>query len=169
MSAPTEYLQPQFTLERINEQYYKALEAAARDVNRPGAAKFFHESSQDERQHAKRVKRYMIARGLQPAFESIPTIPAVDGKDYPGMFKMALKRETMTTQSLQDNTAAALKANDWQSVSFYVNSDGKWPGFHAEQTEEEQTLNDFIKELDRCGKDESAIELFDAQLLKKYR
>jgi len=169
MSSPTDYLQSQYTLERINQAYYVALETAALVENRLGAAAFFARSAKDEGKHARRIKEYMVARNLEPVIETLPSIPAVNGKDYLDMFKRAMKRENATTQSLKEKSNEALTDGDWQTVSFFVSSQGDWPSYHQEQTDSELELKDYITQIDRCGKDEAALEFFDLWLLEQMK
>jgi len=102
-------IQEQFTLERQNEAFYRALSAAADVVNYPGAAAFFAKAADDEQSHAKRMQDYLVDRGRTPIFEPIEAIPPIDGNDYVGMFRLALQRENITTASLQEK---AMRADD---------------------------------------------------------
>ena len=156
-----ELLQEQFTLERLNEQFYRALASAAEMVNWSGAAKFFYDAADDEQSHAKRIRDYLIARGIQPVFEMIDVIPVIDGNDYRGMFNLALEREKLTTQSLRDKYAAE---KDPQTIALLISSQGDWPGFLQEQTDSEKLLVDYIQMIDRLSPD--GLIVFDTHLLE---
>lgn len=155
-----ENLQEQFTLERLNEQFYRALASAAEMVNWPGAAKFFYDAADDEQSHAKRVRDYMIARGVQPGFEMLDAVPMIDGNDYRGMFNLALQRERLTTESLRTKYT---EETDPQTIAILLSSQGDWPGFLQEQTDSEKVLVDYLQMIDRLTPD--GLIAFDEGLL----
>jgi ferritin len=157
-------MQAQFTLERTNEQFYRALAAAADVVNRPGASAYFEKAANDEQSHAKRVRDYIVDRNGTPVFDPIEAIPGVDGNSYIGMFNMALTREQITTSSVNEKYQMA--ETDTQTQAFLISSQGDWPGFIQEQTDSERELTDFILKIDRLGPD--GIEIFDNSLLETY-
>ena len=157
----------QFTAERANEQAYRALQASAEAVNRPGASAFFAHAADEEQQHAERVKAYIIDRNETPVFEALPAITPIDGKDYAGMFHKALELEQANTARLN---ALWVEADDTspdpQTVAWLTNPEGKdWPGFIAEQTISERELVDLLAKIERIGPD--GLETFDQWLLEK--
>ena len=159
-------MQKQFILERTNEQYYRALASAADVVNWPGASAYFENAANDEQSHAKRVRDYIIDRNETPVFDALEAIPEIDGNDYIGMFKLALKRENITTASLQAKAQAADDEDvDFQTVAFLLSSQGDWPGYLVEQTQSERELTDYILQISRLGPD--GIQLFDNALLEQ--
>lgn len=158
-------MQNQFTLERQNEQFYRALAAAAENENWPGAAKFFEQSADDEQSHALRVRNYLIDRNAVPVFQALEAVPEIDAYDYLGMFKLALERENITTASLKEKYQNAVNEPDPQTVSKLIVSDGDWPGFLEEQTISERELIDYITTI--TGLDKPGILTFDQTLLKE--
>ena len=154
-------LQKQFTLERQNEQFYRALASAADVVNWFGAKKYFESAADDEQSHALRVREYLIARNEYPKFEPLEPIPFINGSDYKGMFELAMGRENITTASLREKYMTALK-DDPQTAAFLASSQGDWPGFLQEQTDSERELNDIIISVSRLSMD--GIQTFDLHL-----
>jgi ferritin len=157
----TDLLQAQFTRERENEQFYRALAADAAVVNRHGAEAYFGKCADDESDHAERVMNYIVDQDEKPVFDVLEAIPDVDGTDYISMFQAALVREQMTTTALRSLWAYAA-LNDPQTVSLIQNSHGDWPGFLDEQTESERQLDDYIDHISQLDAD--GIELWDGQL-----
>ena len=157
-----EDIQQQFTLERENEQFYRALSSAADMVNWPGAAKFFASSADDERSHALRIQNYLIDRNIKPIFEILEAIPDVDGNNYVGMFELALQRERMTTDSINQKYQNACDEPDPQTIALLVSSQGDWPGYIQEQTDSERELVDMITMIRRLSQD--GLIQFDSEL-----
>ncbi|CAK0770172.1 Ferritin [Gammaproteobacteria bacterium] len=158
------YLQKQFTLERQNEQFYRALAAAADVVNRPGASSFFEKSADDEKSHAKRIRDYIVDRNITPLFDSLEAIPEVDGNDYAGMFKLALDREQITTAALNEFWRVADdQIPDPQTMALLISSQGDWPGYLQEQTDSEREITDMLLDIARLGPD--GLIVFDSGLL----
>lgn len=153
----------QFTRERNNEQFYRALAAAADVVNWPGATKYFENAADEEREHAKRIQDYIIARNEKPYFDLLKEIPTIDGNNYKGMFDLALEKERETTKAINDMVEIAYTSPDVQTVALLVSSQGDWPGYVQEQTNSERELTDLILEISRLGPD--GIEVFDKSLL----
>jgi ferritin len=154
-------LQSQLTLERTNEQHYRALAAASDVVNRPGASAYFEGAADEEGQHAKRIRDHIIDRNEAPAFSPLPEIPTIDGADYEGMFEAALQREQLTTAALIAFYQAACM-EDPQTCALLVSSQGDWPGFLQEQTDSEREITDFLLKINCLTKD--GLELFDSNL-----
>lgn len=154
-------LQDQYTLERTNEQHYRALAAAADVVNRPGASRYFEGAADEEAQHAKRARDYIVDRNEVPVFAPIEPILSFDGNDYAGLFQAALTREQMTTAHLTLLHQAA--EGDPQTCAFLMSSQGDWPGFFAEQTQSEREITDFLLRINRL--DNNGLEVFDLSLL----
>lgn len=157
-----EDMQQQFTLERTNEQFYRALSSAAEMVNWPGAQKFFYDSANDEQGHALRIRDYLIARNVKPIFEPLEAIPNIDGENYVGMFELALQREKMTTDSINEKYQNAVDEPDPQTVVLLVSGQGDWPGFIQEQTDSEKELFDMITMIRRLSPD--GLIKFDSDL-----
>jgi ferritin len=160
--------QSRLTLERLNEQYYRALSAAADVVNRPGAKAYFDRCADDERDHARRVTEYLVDQNERPLFDALPVIPDIDGTNYAGMFTLALNRERYTTAAYRELwTIAALEEHDAQTVAFVTNPGGDFPGFLAEQTQSERELNDHLLKIQRLQPD--GLEIFDQWLEEQYK
>ena len=79
------------------------------------------------------------------------------------MFKLALERENITTDSLKQKYGNAVSDPDPQTIAVLVSSQGDWPGFLQEQTKSERELVDMITTI--TGLDKSGILIFDQALL----
>lgn len=161
---PTNLLQAQFTLERQNEQWYRSLASAADLQARLGAKAYFERSADDEQGHARRVRQFLIDRGVAPVFDALE--PCSVSGDYLSLFTAALAREKITTAALNALWLDADDANeDPQTVAFLQKQDGDFPGFIAEQTASEIELADFILRIGRLSMD--GVETFDLALLEQ--
>lgn len=158
--------QSSFNLERLNEQYYRALASAAAVVNRPGAEVYFKKCAADEADHTRRVHDYIVDRNCEPMFTALPDLPKISGEDYGGMFRMALQREVLTTANYNEFWLMVDdKEPDPQTVAFITIPDGDFPGFLQEQTDSEREITDYLLKIDRLSPD--GLEIFDQWLEEK--
>jgi len=144
--------------EQINIEYnvsyvYHAMYAYFdRDnVALPGMAKFFKESSEEERQHAEKLMEYQNIRGGKVQLQSI-MLPQVEfgGPEDKGdalyAMELALSLEKLNFQKLRALHDVADKAGDAQMCDF-VESD-----LLAEQVESVKQVSEYVSQLRRVGK-----------------
>lgn len=159
--------QQQLTLERTNEAFYRVLAARAEFHHYPGAAVYFAQCAQDEREHGLRCEGVLIDRNQMPAFDALPAIPD-PGQNYKTWFDTALQRERVTTAAIVNMCQIACNTEmDMQSMAALQNPEGEdWPGFIQEQTDSERELTDYINSIERLGPD--GVQTFDEWLEEKY-
>ncbi|CAI9774920.1 unnamed protein product [Fraxinus pennsylvanica] len=157
--------------EQINVEYnvsyvYHALFAYFdRDnVALKGLAKFFKESSQEEREHAEKFMEYQNKRGgkvkLLSILMPVSEFDHVEKGDALYAMELALSLEKLTNEKLLNLHAVASRKNDAQLADF-IDSE-----FLAEQVESIKKISEYVAQLRRVGKGHGVWH-FDQMLLQE--
>lgn len=143
--------------EQINVEYnvsyvYHAMYAYFdRDnVALKGLAKFFKESSEEEREHAEKLMEYQNKRGgkvkLQSIVMPLSEFDHAEKGDALYAMELALSLEKLTNEKLLNLHAVASRNNDPQMADF-VESE-----YLAEQVESIKKISEYVAQLRRVGK-----------------
>ncbi|KAL3834811.1 hypothetical protein ACJIZ3_009547 [Penstemon smallii] len=157
--------------EQINVEYnvsyvYHALYAYFdRDnVALKGLAKFFKESSLEEREHAEKFMEYQNKRGgkvkLQSILMPLSEFDHVEKGDALYAMELVLSLEKLTNEKLLNLHAVASRNNDVQLTDF-VESE-----FLVEQVESIKQISEYVAQLRRVGKGHGVWH-FDQMLLQE--
>ncbi|KAF7494524.1 Soma ferritin [Sarcoptes scabiei] len=115
------------------------------DVALPGFRKFFHEASEEEREHAEKLMKFQNQRGGKILLHEIPKPPKQEWSSGLEAMEAALELEKTVNQSLLDLHSLANKNGDVHFCDFlethYLN----------EQVEAIKQLADYVTQLRRCG------------------
>jgi ferritin len=152
-------LQAQLTKERQNAAIYDALSASLAAVNWPGSSAFMDRSAKEEREHAHKIREYIIDRSALPIYTPLAECPALDTDDLLEYFNAALETEQGTTTAINALYLLAVQNNDPQTAIML-----HW--FVAEQTASERELVDYIMELQRYNGDADGYKMFDNSLME---
>ncbi|KAI8564292.1 hypothetical protein RHMOL_Rhmol03G0169700 [Rhododendron molle] len=155
--------------EQINVEYnvsyvYHAMYAYFdRDnIAHKGLAKFFKESSEEEREHAEKFMEYQNKRGGKVKLQSILMPPSefdhAEKGDALYAMELALSLEKLTNEKLLTLHAVATRNNDVQLADF-VESE-----FLAEQVEAIKKMSEYVAQLRRVGQGHGVWH-FDKMLL----
>ncbi|KAM1051398.1 hypothetical protein ACFX2G_033624 [Malus domestica] len=155
--------------EQINVEYnvsyvYHALFAYFdRDnIALKGLAKFFKDSSEEEREHAEKLMEYQNMRGGRVTLHSIIAPPTefdhVEKGDALYAMELALSLEKLTNEKLLNLHKVADENNDAQLTDFIESE------FLAEQVEAIKKIADYVTQLRMVGKGHGVWH-FDQQLL----
>ncbi|XP_059660913.1 ferritin-3, chloroplastic-like [Cornus florida] len=155
--------------EQINVEYnvsyvYHAMYAYFdRDnVALKGLAKFFKESSQEERQHAEKFMEYQNKRGgkvkLQSMLMPVSDFDHIEKGDALYAMELVLSLEKLTNEKLLNLHKIADQNNDVQLVDFIESE------FLVEQVEAIKKISEYVAQLRRVGKGHGAWH-FDQMLL----
>ncbi|CAA2969727.1 ferritin-2, chloroplastic [Olea europaea subsp. europaea] len=129
-----------------------------------GLAKFFKESSEEERDHAEKLMEYQNKRGgkvkLQSILMPLSEFDHVEKGDALYAMELALSLEKLTNEKLLNLHAVASRKNDVQLTDF-VESE-----FLAEQVESIKKISEYVAQLRRVGKGHG-IWHFDQMLLRE--
>ncbi|KAJ3682858.1 hypothetical protein LUZ60_013085 [Juncus effusus] len=143
--------------EQINVEYnvsyvYHAMYAYFdRDnVALPGLAKFFKESSEEEREHAEKLMKYQNKKGGRVKLQSI-LMPVIefdhaDKGDALYAMELALSLEKLTNEKLLNLHKVAEQNKDPEMTS-YIESE-----FLSEQVESIKKISEYVSQLRRVGK-----------------
>jgi len=157
--------------EQINVEYnvsyiYHALFAYFdRDnVALKGLAKFFKESSEEERGHAEKFMEYQNKRGgkvkLQSILMPLSEFDHVEKGDALYAMELTLSLEKLTTEKLLNLHKVASRNNDVQLADFVENE------FLGEQVEAIKRISEYVAQLRRVGKGHGVWH-FDQMLLEE--
>ena len=155
--------------EQINVEYnvsyvYHAMYAYFdRDnVAMKGFAKFFRESSEEERGHAEKLMEYQNKRGGRVKLQSIiaPLSEFDHSEKGDGLYAMelALSLEKLTNEKLLHLHSVATRSNDPQLADFVETE------YLTEQVEAIKKISEYVAQLRRIGKGH-AVWHFDQMLL----
>lgn len=151
----------QLTFERYSEVVYQSLANMLEDANLSGAAAYFNKRANEEREHARMFKQYILDRDELPIMEALDA-PLFYPPEYnPPMstgliaycLSEALNHEQTVTVKLHTLHAIA----DLQTQIFL-----QW--FLTEQIEEERTLIEFIDRYELASGCAAGIILIDHEL-----
>ncbi|XP_073142396.1 ferritin-2, chloroplastic [Henckelia pumila] len=157
--------------EQINVEYnvsyvYHALYAYFdRDnVALKGLAKFFKESSEEEREHAEKFMQYQNKRGgkvkLQSILMPLSEFDHAEKGDALYAMELALSLEKLTNEKLLNLHAVATHNHDVQLTDFIESE------FLAEQVESIKKISEYVAQLRRVGKGHGVWH-FDQMLLQE--
>ncbi|KAK4433356.1 Ferritin-2, chloroplastic [Sesamum alatum] len=129
-----------------------------------GLAKFFKESSLEEREHAEKLMEYQNKRGGKVKLQSIlmPLSEFDDAEKGDALYAMelALSLEKLTNEKLLNLHAIASRNNDVQLTDFIESE------FLAEQVESIKKISEYVAQLRRVGKGHGVWH-FDQMLLQE--
>jgi len=129
-----------------------------------GFAKFFKESSDEEREHAEKFMKYQNTRGGRVSLQSIVT-PLTEF-DHPEKgdalyaMELALALEKLVNEKLHNLHAVATRCNDPQLTDFIESE------FLSEQVESIKKISEYVAQLRRVGKGHGVWH-FDQKLLEE--
>ncbi|MFS7958264.1 Ferritin-2 [Helianthus anomalus] len=127
-----------------------------------GLAKFFKESSEEEREHAEKFMEYQNKRGgkvkLQSILMPLSEFDHAEKGDALYAMELALSLEKLTNEKLLHVQAVANKNNDVQLADFVENN------FLREQVEAIKKMSEYVAQLRRVGKGHGVWH-FDQMLL----
>ncbi|GAA0143276.1 storage protein [Lithospermum erythrorhizon] len=127
-----------------------------------GLAKFFKESSDEEREHAQKLMEYQNKRGgkvkLQSILMPLSEFDHAEKGDALYAMELALSLEKLTNEKLLNLHAVASKNNDVQLADFVENE------YLGEQVESIKKISEYVAQLRRIGKGHGVWH-FDQMLL----
>ncbi|KAK8685303.1 hypothetical protein V6N13_041307 [Hibiscus sabdariffa] len=127
-----------------------------------GLAKFFKESSEEEREHAEKLMEYQNIRGGRVKLHSILTPPSefehYEKGDALYAMELALSLEKLTNEKLLSLHNVAEQNNDPQMADFIESE------FLTEQVEAIKKISEYVSQLRRVGKGHGVWH-FDQMLL----
>jgi ferritin len=149
-------LNSQINFEYHSANVYLAMAAFCESENLSGFANFFHVQVEEERFHASRFFTYINEMQGRVTIKGMPD-PENDFNTILDVFKASLSHEKIVTSRIYELMDIATEEREHATISYL-----KW--FIDEQVEEENTLINIIKKLERIGDDASAFYALDAEL-----
>jgi len=129
------------------------------DIALPGFAKFFNDSSKEEREHAELLMKFQNQRGGRIVLQDIKKPERDEWGTGLDAMQAALALEKQVNQALLDLHATAGANNDAQMCDFIENH------YLTEQVEAIKQLGDYVTNLKRVGPGMGEY-LFDKQTLQ---
>lgn len=137
-----------FVKYKIFNNYFNLLQSFhfdREDVALPGFKKFFHDASEEEREHAEKLMKFQNQRGGRILLHDIPKPVKQDWNSGLEAMEAALELEKTVNQSLLDLHAVATSNNDAQFADFIETH------YLTEQVEAIKKLADYVTTLRRVG------------------
>lgn len=122
----------------------------------PGAAHWMRLQSDEEREHALRLFRYIVDRGGRVRLGALEEPPGDFGPALE-VFRQALEHERQVSEAINRLYARATEAGDYATQGFL-----QW--FVGEQVEEERTVGTIVDTLTLIGEDKPALVALDREL-----
>ncbi|KAM1141614.1 hypothetical protein FF1_041491 [Malus domestica] len=147
-AAINEQINVEYTVSYIYHAMYAYFDRD--NVARKGIAKFFKESSEEERDHAEKLMEYQNKRGGRVKLQSI--LMPVSEFDHPEKgdalyaMELALSLEKLTNEKLLHLQSVAVKNKDPQLTDFVETE------FLAEQVEAIKKISEYVAQIRRVGK-----------------
>lgn len=151
-----EALDEQVSHEADASQLYLAMATWCESSGYPGAAKFFYNRSEEEREHMMKVIRYINKIG---AHATIPGIkqPPVNYDSFEAVFQLAYENEKDVTASVNKTVNLSKEEKDHFTFNFL-----QW--LVDEQLEEEQMFESILTKIKLIGLDGRGIYLLDKEI-----
>lgn len=149
-------LNAQIAMELHSSYFYLAMSAWCESQGYTGSAKWLSLQSEEEREHAMKIYRFILDRGASVALESIEK-PAGSYKSLAALFQTVLAHEQRVSASILALYETAKKANDHATEIML-----QW--FITEQVEEEKNAAEVAELLKRMGDSPVSVMMADRQL-----
>lgn len=149
-------LNDQMNFEFLSAHYYLAMAAYFEDQDLSGFAHFFIVQAEEERFHAMKFYNFINEMDERATIQSISE-PKNEFKSYIDVFETALSHEKEVTKRIYNLMDIATEEREHATISFL-----RW--FIDEQVEEEATMKNIIKKLQRIGNDSHAVYTLDQEL-----
>lgn len=146
----------QINKELFSSYLYLSMSAYCESENFPGCAKWLSMQSDEEREHAMKIYRFIHERGGKVELDAIER-PKTDFKNLTALFTMVLEHEQKVSASITALYETAMKANDYPTQIML-----QW--FITEQVEEEKNANEIVDLLKKVGDSPVSLMMFDRQL-----
>jgi len=149
-------LNDQIAKEFYASHYYLALASWCDTKGFEGAAHFFVEQSNEEREHGMRIFHYindMDGHAIAPEIEK----PPVEFESFRATFEIALEQEKQNTRAIHEIVDVSLQEKDYSTYNFM-----HW--YLDEQVEEETLFKGILDKLNIIGDDSSGLYMLDKEL-----
>ncbi len=150
--------------EQVNKELYSAylyLDFANyyEDEGLDGFAHWYEIQAQEERDHAFKMRRYLIDNGVSVKFDAIAK-PDKVFKDHLAPLEAGLEHERYVTSLIHAIYAEAFDKKDFKTMQFL-----DW--FVKEQVEEEKNAEDMIKKMKLFGYDSKGLYNLNQELASR--
>ncbi|ORZ38887.1 ferritin-like superfamily [Catenaria anguillulae PL171] len=129
------------------------------DVALPGLAKFFKDSSDEEREHGEKMIEYQNMRGGKVVLQTIQA-PEIEWGSAKNAMEFTLSLEKEVNKALLKLHSFAEQSNDPQFCDFIEGN------FLNEQVEAIEKISNLLTQLNRVGGEGLGLYLWDQELLK---
>ena len=149
-------LNDQYNYELLSAHYYLAMAAYCTEEDLDGCANFFMQQAAEERFHADKFYDYITEVDGRVLITAIDA-PQNNFKSLCDVFKMALEHEQSVTKRVYGLMDIANDEREHATKNFL-----NW--FVEEQVEEEATMKEIIKRIERVGDEGHGIFMLDKEL-----
>lgn len=152
----TKALNDQIAMEAFASNYYLSMASWCEITGYEGAASFFYQHGDEERNHMLKIVHYLNGIGVPGEISQVKAPPKTF-KSLESICKTALKNEQAVTAAINKMVELAQKEKDHSTFGFL-----QW--FVNEQIEEEKTFETILQKFDLIGRDKLAINEIDKAL-----
>lgn len=149
----TQGLNEQISMEAEASYFYLSFGSWCEVHGYEGAANFFYDQSEEEREHLLKIAHYMDRTGVGIDFKGIKE-PQKEIDSLETIIKTSLRNEQEVTKSIHELVALTEKEADRTTFDFL-----QW--FVKEQFEEEQTFDTILQKFDVIGREKLAVYEID--------
>jgi len=149
-------LNDQMNFEFYSSHVYLAMASYCESQDYSGFAKFFMKQSDEEREHALKIYKYLQDRGQQAIITGFES-PGNQFASVLDVFQKALEHEKVVTSRIYSLSDLAGSEKDYTTSSFL-----DW--FLQEQVEETSQFETVVQKLRRITDDEGAIFVYDMHM-----
>lgn len=149
-------LTDQVYLEANASSNYLAMASWCEITGYTGAATYFFNQSDEERQHMLKIIHFLNGRGMSVQIQGTKA-PQITYKSLESILKMALKNEQAVTAAISKIVDCASKEKNHIIFTFL-----QW--FVTEQMHEEEKFETILQKFDLIGRDKLAINEIDKML-----
>ena len=149
----------QIKLEEFSSRLYMAMACWCDANGYPGAAKFLHAHSDEERIHMLKFVKYLSDRGSQAKLAELEQ-PENSFNNIKELFEEIYKHEQLVTASINNLVALSMEEKDFGTQQFL-----QW--FVGEQVEEESLFSEILDKLNLVGTEKGGMYHLDKELEAK--
>jgi ferritin len=152
-------LHEQIALEGNASSYYLSVGSWCKVNGHDGAASFFKDQADEERQHMLKIVQYLNDLRVHAVIPQVDA-PPQNMQSLEEIFKASLENEKRVTKSIDNLIETAQEENDHRTENFL-----EW--FVNEQVEEEDLFETILQKFDVIGRDKLALHEIDKILAKR--
>ena len=153
-------LNNQIKIEAESSQIYLAMASWSEVKGLSGIATFMYAQSDEERDHALRLVKYINERGGHAKISELAA-PSIEFGSFKEMFQTLFNHEVYVSKTINELVDISLNEKDYATHNFL-----QW--YVSEQIEEEATARTIIDKINLIGDTKSGFYMFDKDITTMF-